>query len=92
MTEIKIGDTVYIPTSLHLGRGRDDVVGGLATVTKIEDSKSAGKMVLFITVSENPTVRYNWRILSERQEELKERFGIRRAYLDPDNREEFNDV
>ena len=91
MTLPKIGDEIYVPTALHLSRGRDDVVGGLATVTKISKSMSGGEQVHFISVKEIPG-GFNWeQSLALKQDELKDRFGNNRAYPDPDNDPNFNE-
>ena len=81
---LKVGDDVYIPSAFYIDRGQDDRVGGLAEVTSIKPSMSAGKMVPFITVKEIPGVTFNWQMLSQEQEKLKAQFGNSRAYPDPD--------
>ena len=73
----KIGDEVYVPTSLHISRGSDDFIGGLATVVGVKDEG-------WITVSENPRVSYNWKYLIRIQDRLKAEFGEERAYPSPD--------
>jgi hypothetical protein len=83
-TNVKVGQKIYVESALHMSRGSDDVVGGLATVTKISEGISAGKPALFVVVKEHPGVAYNWEVLSEKQEALKERFGKNKAYPDPD--------
>jgi hypothetical protein len=80
----KIGDDIYVPTSLYIGHGEDDVRGGLAKVKSISENISAGQSTPFIEVYEHPGVSYNWELLYKRQDELKERFGNNRAYEDPD--------
>lgn len=89
-----IGEMIYMPTQLHVYNGRDDVLGGLAKIIKIEYSKTLLKdhynytMVMFEGF---PHTKYNWISLLERQEELKEQFGDGMARPDPDDRPEFND-
>lgn len=87
----KVGDEIYVPTSLYLGHGRDDVEGGLAKITSVKPGISAGKTVSFVTVAEHPGVSYNLEFLAPQQEKLKEEFGNNRAHPDPDYREEFNE-
>lgn len=81
----EVGDTVYVPTSLHLSRGSDDFIGGLATVTWVGEGKSAGKMVTFVEVAEKPGSRFNWaEYLEPNQETFRLRYGEQRAHPDPD--------
>ncbi len=80
----EVGDTIYVPTSLYIDHGEDDVVGGLATVTNVISGISAGRPTPFISVKEHPGNGYNWHMLKDRQEELKTRFGNEYAYPDPD--------
>jgi hypothetical protein len=64
----KVGDEIYIPTSLHISRGSDDVQGGLATISDVSQGISGGELTWFVGV----------------KEELKKKFGKSRAYPDPD--------
>ena len=94
MREPKLREDVYVPTSLYLSHGKDDVVGGLAQVVEIRTGtkgKALDINLVFVRTLEHPNVFYNWAILLEKQEELKEEFGNQRAYPDPDMRAEFND-
>jgi len=85
MEDIKVGQKIYVETQLHISRGSDDVVGGLATVTKIREDISGGEKCLFVSVKEHPGNGYNWsQHLSKLQDKLKERFGDQIAYPDPD--------
>lgn len=72
----KVGDEIYIPSAFYISRGSDDVVGGLATVSKIKDG--------FVSIQEFPGKSYSWKYLSERQDDLRTKFGDKRAYADPD--------
>jgi hypothetical protein len=85
----KVGDEIYVPTSLYLSHGRDDVEGGLAKVTEVCPSKDSPNQTC-IRVAEHPNDTYWWSSLETRQDELKLRFGTRRAYPDPDNRPDMN--
>lgn len=76
----KVGDIIYVGSHMYLSRGSDDVVGGKATVTKV-DKQTYG---VFITVAEHPGHSYNWKILEEDQDKLKKQFGNKKAYPDPD--------
>jgi hypothetical protein len=80
----EVGDDVYTPTWLYIDHGEDDIAGGLARVTRVYSAISAGQPCPFIAVAELPGRGFNWRILREQQEELRERFGDQRAYPDPD--------
>lgn len=50
----RVGDYVYVHTHLYIDHGEDDVIGGLATVNKVNTSISAGKPCTFIEVDEHP--------------------------------------
>ncbi len=80
----KPGDKIYVYTSLHISRGRDDFHGGVATVKEVTQGMSAGQMVPFVEVIENPGTRYSWEHLAEQQDRLRERFGEVLAHPDPD--------
>jgi len=86
----KVGDEIYVRTSLSLGHGMTDVEGGLAKVTNVTEGMSAGKMVPFVEVEELPGKSYNWQILSRQQDELRVKHGQERAHHDPDYRPELN--
>ena len=76
----KPGDKIYVYSSYHISRGRDDFHGGLATVKEVTMSRSGP----YVKVIENPGVSYNWEYLAELQEKLRERFGEVVAHPDPD--------
>ncbi len=88
----KVGNDIYVPSALHLSRGRDDVVvGGLARVKPVSKQMSGGEQVHFISVKEIPG-GFNWeQHLALMQDELKKEFGKNRAYPDPDDCPEFNE-
>jgi hypothetical protein len=87
----KVGDIIYVGSRFYLGHGRDDFVGGQATVTKVEEMMSGGRMVPFVSIKESPTRSFNWEFLEPEQERLRQEFGDQRAHPDPDMRPEFND-
>jgi hypothetical protein len=92
--EPKINEQIYVPTSLHVYRGFDDYIGGLATITDIEYKKHLPKdhyNYCFVEINNIKGSTYNWNYLLEQQESLKEQFGNQVAYPDPDLRPEFND-
>jgi len=82
----QIGDRIYVPSSFHISRGEDDVVGGLATITRVYKSMSGGDPnCIFVDVEEHPNKGYNWtQRISKDQKKLKKTFGKKRAYPDPD--------
>lgn len=87
----KVGDDIYVPSALHLSRGHDDVVGGLARVKSVSKRMSGGEQVHFISLKEI-SGDFNWeQYLALMQAELKKEFGKNRAYPDPDDRLEFNE-
>jgi hypothetical protein len=86
-----IGQEIYVPTSLYISHGEDDVLGGRATVMSVSEEKLGNRIVHCITVKEHPSVTYYWETyLAEYQEEWEQQFGDQRAKPIPDNREEFN--
>jgi hypothetical protein len=93
ITEPYIGQKIYVSTSLYLSHGMDDFEGGIATISKIEESSFLPKdsvNYLMVGIKERPGTLYNWKNLLEHQEEFKKRFGKKHAHPDPDNRPEFN--
>lgn len=90
----KIGDKIYVDASYHVYRGEDDFEGGLATINRIDISKSLPKdhiNSIFIGIEErNPAHSYNYKMLMEEQDELKERYQKQVAHPNPDLRPEFN--
>lgn len=93
MKKPKIGNKIYLPSSLHVYRGEDDTAGGLATISKIEVKEDLPKNHfnrIFVGVSEIPRSMYNWRSLLEKQAVLKALYGDEVARPDPDDRPEFN--
>lgn len=85
-----MGEPIYIPTSLHVYRGRDDFEGGLCVVNRIEMGKSAGKPTFFIGIKETVGVLYNWEHLISNQEEWTKEYAGRKGRRNPDFRSEFN--
>lgn len=90
----KIGDEIYVPSEFYLGHGSDDLIGGLARVTRVElitkltTGPNAGKH--FVIVEEVFGSRRWGDHLDKMQAELKKEFGKRRAHPEPDDRPEFN--
>jgi len=83
----KVGDLVYVDSSIYLSHGVDDFIGGLCEITSV----SNGDGNYGIEVKEDPDVRYSWEYLAELQDKLKEQFGENRGYQRPDHRPEFNE-
>lgn len=86
----KVGDEVYVGTSLYLSHGHDDFQGGLCKISSVEVGISAGKPEWFVSVEERPGHGYNYAILLESQDKWKAQFGTNRGYPDPDNSPESN--
>jgi hypothetical protein len=84
----KVGDYIYVESSFYIDHGEDDVVGGLAQVTKIKQQMSGGDpKTLFVTVAQHPGNSRNWsQHLVNVQAELMKDFGMKFAYPDPDLR------
>ena len=76
----KVGQQIYVPTSLYIDRGEDDVQGGLATIERIEKNHGT----TWIYVKEVPGRGYNLACLVEEQDDLKKEFGRKKAHPDPD--------
>jgi hypothetical protein len=80
-----VGKDIYVDSSFSISHGSDDVVGGLAKVTKVTNSISGGEKCHFVEVAEHPGHSYNWdQHLANMQDQLKKEFGRKRAYADPD--------
>lgn len=89
-----IGELIYVYTSLYLGHGVDDFIGGLATINKIETHDYLPKShcnYISVGIEERPNTLYNWRSLLEQQEKLKKEFGENVSHPEPDDRPQFND-
>lgn len=87
----KVGDEIYVPTTLYISRGRDDVRGGLATVERVEMRPDWGEHnMLWVYVSEVPGRGYNWEVLRRDQGKLRAEFKNSRAHADPDMDPRFN--
>lgn len=81
----KVGDKIYIPTSMSISHGSDDIAGGLATVTKVYKYMSGGNPnCVFVGVKE-VNKSYNWtQFIGKEQATLKKQFGKHVAHPDPD--------
>ena len=82
---IKVGDKIYIPSAWYISHGSDDMVGGLATISAIEERENVGVLCQFVQIKEFPGKSYNWTLyLKYIQDKLKAEFGDNAAYPDPD--------
>lgn len=94
--EIKIpepGTKIYVPTSLYIGHGMDDFMGGIATVQEVHKDKylpSDHTNYYMVTVKERPNMGYNLRYLLDNQDKWKKEYGRKKAHPSPDNRPESN--
>ena len=82
----EVGEKIYIPTSLYMDHGEDDVHGGLATISEVvlnSDCPQESNRI-YVFVQEVPGVSYNYWVLLRDQDKLRERFGDQAAYPDPD--------
>lgn len=81
----KVGELIYMDTSISIGHGYDDVEGGLAQISKVKRSMSGGDPnCIFIEVAQHEGGG-NWQqFLFSDQAKLMKRFGTRVAYPDPD--------
>ena len=88
-----IGQKIYIPSSFHVYRGADDFVGGMATINKIEYSKTLPKdhfNYIFVGIEGERSSMYNYKSLMSEQQELSKRYAGMIAHTDPDLDPEFN--
>lgn len=93
MNKPKIGNDIYIDTSIYVSHGKDDFHGGLCKIIKINKNSILpvdSDNYIMICVEENPGHSYNWNYLIENQEKWKIKFGETRGYQDPDDRLQFN--
>lgn len=79
----EVGKDIYVPTRMYIDHGEDDVLGGLAKITNVSVSISAGEPCWFIEVKEIPG-SFNYAMLLERQAEYKKEYKRQRAKPDPD--------
>lgn len=82
----KIGQEVYVDSSLYLTHGVDDFMGGLCKISSVHFIGNTYE----IAVAEDPDVYSSWTELEKEQGALKKKFGIKRGHKRPDNRNEFN--
>lgn len=93
----KVGEKIYVPGAMYVYRGEDDFAGGIATISKVEvevdrdDNSLDMPIYCFVHIEERPGTGYNWALLENEQERLKDLFGDQIAHPDPDDRPEFND-
>jgi len=81
----KVGDYVYVRTMMSIDHGEDDVVGGLAEVTRVYDSMSGGDAKCkFIEIMQHDRGG-NWtQFLCPEQKRLMRDHGNSFARPDPD--------
>ena len=79
----EVGEYVYMDSESYIDHGEDDIVGGLATVTKV-GGMSFDDGTAYIAVAEVDSGDYNWPVLFESQRELMGFFGDRFTYSSPD--------
>lgn len=82
----KVGDKIYVQTSLYLSHGEDDFCGGWAIVSKVYEQYGS----VWISIEERVSHGYNWEYLEKQQEEWTKEYGDQHAHEDPDDRPEFN--
>jgi len=85
-TPPKVGDKIYVSTSIYLSHGIDDFRGGWAIVSRV--TREYGS--IFVEIEERPGHGYNWKFLGDEQKELAKEYGDQHAEPDPDNAPESN--
>jgi hypothetical protein len=88
-TQPFIGQKLYVPTQLHLHHGVDDIAGGLAIVSHIQQWGNGKYFVGFSELPDGETYSYSY--LLENQTEWAAEYGNQTARPNPDLRPEFND-
>ncbi|WP_157448564.1 hypothetical protein [Brevibacillus brevis] len=79
------GLRIYVPTSLSIGHGQDDVRGGLATIERIMLKECENEYnTVFCTVKEVRGKSYNWRYLLSNQDKWAIKYDKQIARNDPD--------
>lgn len=84
----KIGDFIYLDTSLYVTHGADDFMGGKCEVASVKEEWG----IIWVSVKEDPETWHGWPELYKMQEQLKSEFGNRRGYKRADYRTEFNEL
>jgi hypothetical protein len=77
----KVGSEIYVQTQIYIDHGEDDIMGGLGTITKVYTISASDSW--FIEVKEVPNRGWNYSVLMEQQDYLKQEFGKKRARPDP---------
>jgi len=83
----KVGEKIYVGTSLYISHGSDDFIGGKCTISKVQYSDHLPKdhcNYCMVGIKERPGYMYNYRALLEDQKKLKKEFGNRVGRPDPD--------
>lgn len=76
----KVGDKIYVPSSMSISHGSDDFAGGIATVKRVYKYCNQ----VFVDIEEGDR-GYNWsQIIGPDQAKLKKEYGKRKAHPDPD--------
>lgn len=92
MAKPKVGDKIYLASTIYLTHGADDFQGGVCTVKAVDSHFEKGNEVLSVEVEEDAGTWYRWTgYLEPRQEEWKKEYGERKGGPKPDYRPEFND-
>ncbi|MBT3631169.1 MAG: hypothetical protein HN633_16580 [Candidatus Marinimicrobia bacterium] len=82
LEDYKVGDDIYLHSHCYISRGEDDFEGGLCQIVEIKHGKTPDKTM--IRVAEQPRTFSNLSMLIKHQEKLKQKYGDRRGYMDPD--------
>lgn len=82
------GESIFIPSSLYLTHGRDDVQGGIAYIDNIIPSDHLDEDHInyyMVTLKGFPSsAQWNYRSLMREQEGLKSKYKDEIAHPDPD--------
>ena len=79
---VEVGQDIYMDSHHYIDHPEDDIEGGLARVTRVEEGISGGKPCIYIGVAEWPGWSLNWSTnLEKEQATLKQKFGNRRVLM-----------
>ena len=85
----QIGQKIYIPPSIYVDHGRDDIEGGLATIDSVRKT-AGGDYMVGVTELRPRQIEYGYKGLMSQQEALREQYGESIARPDPDMSPESN--
>lgn len=83
MNKPPAGSKIYIPTEMYIDRGRDDILGGLATIIGYAENRFSRSGDVWVKVKEVPN-QFSLQFLLENQTLWEKEYGNQQARPDPD--------